>query len=128
LVTVVTAGLYRHYKGRDYRPHDYRVLLVAEWVWDGRTPTTDCELLVIARPAPAVQLRAGGGLYGRPLFTARWSSNTNDVFEGQAIVIYVALYGEGRVAARRLKEFEEEVDVGAPELGLRGARFERIGE
>ena len=114
---MITAGLFRHYKKSDL----YRVLFVAKWVWDGRFPTADAELLVIARPEPCVQLKSGGALYGKPLFTARWSSNTNDV--GEDVVIYVALYGEGRVAARRLDEFEErtggDIDV---------ARFERIGE
>jgi hypothetical protein len=126
---MVTGGLYKHKSG-----NLYRVLFVAEWVWDGRSPIADAELLVIARPAPAVQLRAGGGLYGKLLFTAKWSSNTNEVFEGQAIVIYIALYGEGRVAARRLKEFEEAVETAAEAAGPGSTqfetvpRFERIGD
>ena len=123
--SVVRAGLYRHYKG-----NAYRVLFVAKWVWDGRSPTADAELLVIARPEPCVQLKSGSsGLYGKPLFTARWSSNTNDVGEGLPIVIYVALYGDGRVAARRLDEFEERVDApSCADTDRRAPRFERIGD
>lgn len=61
---------------------------------------------------------------------ARWSTNTNDVLPGNAVVIYVSLYGEGRVSARTLVEFEEHVDapcaIGGP--SHRVARFKRIGE
>ena len=123
---MVTAGLFRHYKKSDL----YRVLFVAKWIWDGRSPTADADVLVIARPEPCVQLKSGSsGLYGKPLFTAKWSSNTNDVGEGFAIVIYVALYGEGRVAARRLDEFEEVVDApSCSDANRRVPRFERIGD
>ena len=122
---MVTAGLYKHYKG-----NVYRVLFVAKWVWDGRVPAADADVLVIARPEPCVQLKSGGGLYGKPLFTAKWSSNTYAVGEGLPIVIYVALYGDGRVAARRLDEFEERVDAPCADGGPshRVSRFERIGE
>ena len=117
---MVTAGLFRHYKG-----NAYRVLFVARWVAFGKQPTPDAELLIVARPGPAVQL-VSSGLYGEPLFKARWSGNTNEAHEGDAIVIYVALYGEGRVAARHLDEFEEVIDTGV--AGIRRARFERIGD
>ena len=121
---MITAGLYKHYKGQTYR-----VLFVAKWVWDGRSPAADADVLVIARPEPCAQLKSGGGLYGKPLFNAKWSGNTSEVGEGSPIVIYVALYGEGRVAARRLDEFEEVVDApSCSDANRRVARFERIGE
>lgn len=62
-----------------------------------------------------------------PLLTARWSGNDGSVGHGMQIVIYVALYDDGRVAARPLNEFEERVTVD----GFRSTdvpRFERIGE
>lgn len=121
---MVTPGLYRHYKDRLYR-----VLFVAEWA--GRSlPSVDAVLPIGMREvydAP-VELTVGYPLDTK-LFDARWSGNTCDVTLDERIVIYVALYGEGRVAARAEKEFEEEVDSGgAPELGMRSPRFERIGE
>jgi hypothetical protein len=116
---MVTPGLYEHYKGPRYR-----VLFVAPWVWDGRSPVADALLLVIARPAPAVQIQAGGGLYGELLFIAKWSTNTNDVSEGLPIVIYVSLSEQGRVSARTVKEFEERV----PTEATRPPRFQRIGD
>jgi hypothetical protein len=132
---MVTAGLYRHYKNQKL----YRVLFAAEW--DVRDfPDEDAVLAVYveAHDDKSVSVRVrprekgNPGFYGSAgLFDARWSGNSTTVYIGEPIVIYVALYGDGRVAARPLREFEERVNVPCSEFrGQRHdvARFERIGD
>lgn len=110
---MIEPGLYKHYKGKLYR-----VLFVAPW-WSGQDQLKPNDPLdvVVRDDAVGVQFLDDNNV----VFTARWSGNDFARLDrGEPIVIYVALYDDGRVAARLLNEFEEIVD-GVP-------RFERIGE
>lgn len=121
---MVTSGLYRHKTGRNYR-----VLFVAPWF--RRPPEGPDAPVYVSVVAGCVWLTAdempisavvlAGEKIG-PLIVARWSGNDTNVEDETPVVIYVALYGDGRVAARPLAEFEDSVK----ETG--GLRFERIGE
>jgi hypothetical protein len=116
---VIEPGLFRHYKNKLYR-----VLFVAPW-WSGQDQLKADDVLDVVAYDDSVGVRwhdAGNST----IFEAQWSGNDFirlDVDE--PIVIYVALYDEGRVAARPLKEFEGRVglDGFSPDV----ARFERIG-
>ena len=123
---MIEPGLYRHYKGKLYR-----VLFVAPW-WSGQDQLKADDVLdVVVRDGDVgVQWLDGSN---NTIFEARWSGNDFirlDVDE--PIVIYVALYDEGRVAARPLKEFEERVSApcfaNVPGETHDVRRFERIGD
>jgi hypothetical protein len=119
---MITPGLYRHYKGKSYR-----VLFVAPW-WSGLDDTLQPDQLI---HVTSNEYAAGEGLDGVGLVTSatelsfltvKWSGNNGTVRLEECVVIYVALYAAGRVAARTVAEFEE----GIKETG--GRRFERIGD
>jgi hypothetical protein len=114
---MVTPGLYRHYKGPLYR-----VLFVAEC--RGIDKLEADEVLRVGDADGQYTEIVKEQLWHRELnfshlLDARWSGNTTRVAAGP-VVIYVALYDTGRVAARPLDEFEEHID-GVP-------RFERIDD
>lgn len=127
---MIKPGLYKHYKNQKL----YRVLFTAGW--DGQPPNENEETYVVCdrdNETLCFVHRRGqkkGGPYAM-LFYARWSGNDSKVAPREQIVIYVALYNEGRVAARPLKEFEERVDVPCadnPHETHDVPRFERIGD
>ena len=101
---MIDPGLYRHYKNHKL----YRVLFTAEWAVR-YFPGEDALLHVYVandrfRVAPAPTVIPPGAL-----FSARWSGNSTTAYIGEPIVIYVALYDDGRVAARPLAEFTTEI-------------------
>lgn len=124
---MVMPGLYRHFKGRNYR-----ALLVAEWARG--TPTAHGDLTVgvvddtwlgIANVDSATARHRGFF----KVISAKWCGNNTDVLAEQRVVVYVALYGDGGVWARTEREFEEEVHVLLPTGGVgERPRFERIGD
>jgi len=118
---VIEPGLYKHYKNQKL----YRVLFVAEWNGQDAAP-----LLVPDEPIE-VHASEDHGVYAcrlsndKELLTAKWSGNTGVLHNNEPVVIYVALYDDGRVAARSLQEFEERVDMmGGGSL----PRFARVDE
>jgi hypothetical protein len=115
---MVTPGLYRHYKGPLYR-----VLFVAEWVrCETLVPDKLCHVSIVDGWLGVICMPN----FGTELMTALWSGNdTHAAQPEEHVVIYVALYDTGRVAARPLDEFEERVDVMG---GGSVLRFERIGD
>lgn len=116
---MIEPGLYRHYKSTDAAPKLYRVLFVAPW-W-----SVHRETLLPDQPLHVVHNEYSNGLLtsvtSTAFMTALWSGNSSTVRLDERVVIYVALYGEGRVAARTEKEFAEHV---APHE----RRFERIAD
>lgn len=127
-VVVIEPGLFCHYKSTEAAPKLYRVLFVA--YWRGPEPAMDGVVHVVVGglrhdASLSVEVHCTAEEDGDfPLFDARWSGNNTDV-NIEPVVIYVALYDDGRVAARPLKEFEEllpqtDYDKAEP-------RFKRIG-
>lgn len=115
---MTTPGLYLHYKG-----NVYRVLFVAEW-WSVLR-----EVLQLDQPVYVTPNNYGVGLLtsatSGTFMTAKWSGNDGVARLEERVVIYVALYGDGRVAARTEREFEEY--IGEHDLNA-VCRFERIGD
>lgn len=122
---MVTPGLYRHYKG-----NDYRVLWILPW-WGGYAK------VVTLRPDDLVHVCVSSDerldeigvrsadMHNCAILTAKWSGGDETkltYLEGR-IVIYVSLSTPGRISARTEKEFEETISDGAP-----GLRFTRIGD
>lgn len=127
-VVGVKPGVYKHYKG-----NSYRVLFTAEW-FTRDMPDEDALVAVYAEANSdqSVSLRVrlrekdNPGFYGGAgLFDARWSSNSTTVYLGTLVVIYIALYGDGRVSARTVEEFEEQVQQ--PGDTFKRPRFEWVG-
>jgi hypothetical protein len=128
---MIESGLFRHYKG-----NLYRVLFIAPW-WSGQDQLKADDRLDVVAYDDSVGVR-WHDTSNSTIFEARWSGNDFIRLDvDDPIVIYVALYDDGRVAARPLKEFEESVDVPCPApqahntpfAGVdRVPRFERIGE
>lgn len=103
---MASPGLYRHYKGNIYR-------VLFEATWADSPPATDAIVTVGANymghiVACVPERSAFEGL----ILEARWSGNTTDVVHTEPLVVYVALYGIGRVSVRPEKEFDE----GVPKL------------
>jgi len=127
-VVGVKPGLYRHYKG-----NSYRVLFVA--TWKGASPKENASCPVWTAPesvvngqfvralAPRIGLLSPNNTEG--VLVAKWSGNDNEIKPDERIVIYVALYGDGRVSARTVKEFEEQVQQ--PDDTFMRPRFEWAG-
>lgn len=122
---MIEPGVFKHYK----KGFLYRVLFVATWAHQSEWLVSDADLLVamvsvtgqqtvIVQRAPETN---GGAFRGAPMFAAKWSGNDGHLGSMDPLVVYVGLYGHGRVSVRALKEFEENVK----ETG--GPRFERIG-
>lgn len=111
--SMIAQGLYRHYKNQQL----YRVLFVTTW-GDTRAPVEDGPVSV-AIETPE-NLHVGVFPFHTEVIGARWSGNLPFVKYGDRIVIYVALYEEGRVAARPESEFEATING-----SLR--RFARVG-
>lgn len=114
--SAVEPGLYQHYKGRLYR-----VLFVAPFWGHGTYGLLPDDLLFVCSGVDNIGVRLASDT---AFMTAKWSGNGSELTSDGPVVIYVALYDEGRVAARPLKEFVENVDA-AP--GVREQRFKRIG-
>lgn len=124
---MIEPGVYEHYKSTPAAPKRYRVLFVARW-YDGNYNIGEPFTPGIDGP---VSICMAGGLKVFPhsngdsgFLEARWSGNSTSVVHEEPVVIYVALYDDGRVAARTLREFEERVDLMG---GASVRRFERIG-
>ena len=115
---MTSTGLYKHYKG-----NLYRVLFVAPWWSPGERVFPGLHVHV----AP-YDYDVGVRVLNRDAFlTAEWSGNEPSVLSLNApIVIYVSLSGHGRVSARTLAEFEEQISYNAVTL-TPTLRFERIG-
>lgn len=125
---MTTPGLYRHFKGQHYR-----VLCVAEWTREPPVPNGVVSVCLVdgtwlaAVNADSAWAKGKNSLFH--FFAARWAGNDNCPLSAELVVVYIALYDEGHLWVRTEREFKETVDVGgAPELGMQGPRFERIGD
>lgn len=106
MTSPVEPGTYEHYKGGKYR-----VLFTAPW-WGTREPLKP-DTLIYVRPHTTGAVVGNVDTRMPFLMYARWSGNGDYRPEvDEPIVIYVALYGEGRVAARTLWEFTQVVEGG----------------
>lgn len=114
----VKPGVYKHYKG-----NSYRVLFVAPW-WSAQDQLkADDQLSVVAYNS-----RIGIKWHTNvaPVLDVLWSGNDFTRLDlDDQIVIYVALYGDGRVSARTVEEFEEQVQQ--PGDTFKRPRFEWVG-
>jgi hypothetical protein len=108
---MVEPGVYRHYKD-----NLYRVLFTATWA-DYERPEPDDDVLIYwdgAKLGAACNHRKPSW----PIMTVRWSGNPCEppdeacVSAGDAVVIYVGLYGMGRLSARTEIEFTQKLDLG----------------
>lgn len=127
---MTSPGVYKHYKAGRL----YRVLFVATWAHSEEWIVSDADLLTfVSGPAIFVQRApetTGGYFRGTPLVGVKWSGNDGHLHAHNRLVVYVGLYGQGRVSARTLKEFEENVDVPCADGVVdkhTAPRFERIG-
>lgn len=127
----VKPGLYRHYKG-----NSYRVLFVAIWSDNEfETPAPDSDVYVYPGSDVGHFKRSKISMFAATrsaeqefaIIVAKWSGNPDGPVNkyDQPIVIYVALYGDGRVSARTVEEFEEQVQQ--PLDTFTRPRFEWIG-
>lgn len=117
---IVEPGLYRHYKG-----NLYRVLFVVPW-WGSRRPVSADAVIHVKSfdDLPGAVDHADAMAF----MTALWSGNGSTRLEvDEPIVVYIALYGEGRIAARVGWEFTQDVEVSSPAGPVRKPRFERVG-
>lgn len=134
-VVGVKLGLYRHYKSTDAEPKLYRVLFTAIWSDDENPrPTPDARVYLFPGSDVGHFKRVKIPLFASTRNTesdfaamvAMWSGNTGGGLElGELVVIYVALYGDGRVSARTVEEFEEQVQQ--PNDTFMRPRFEWVG-
>jgi hypothetical protein len=114
----ISPGLYKHYKG-----NLYRVLLVACWSsQEAPKPDGVVSVWVSQDSCEVLVSKSAGWLDG--VFDARWSGNDADVSSNEGVVVYVGIYGEGRVSARTEKEFDQVVLVPG---GSDVRRFTRVG-
>lgn len=120
-------GTFRHYKnGKNYRP-----LFLATWQISHGSDLTKKEKRDAARGITGGKLLNNdevfvaihGSISGPHLgaslsphwnssydvVKALWSGNAEPQF-GDKVIIYVAAYGEGRIAVRLLSEFEDEIE------------------
>jgi hypothetical protein len=116
-------GLYKHWTG-----NHYRVLFEAEWL-DGSDPQPDQLLGVHAmvlhsfsEPVFRVWPYPHTARHKHSLL-ARWSGNTPCTWN-EPCVVYIALYGDGRVSVRSVKEFTEIVNIDGKSV----PRFVRVGD
>jgi len=121
---MVEPGLFRHYKG-----NFYRVLFLARHD-AGRVLEPDEEVLVFAVQeegllyfSPAKELEAqaktvGGAVCDLEILRAKNSTDGKPA-PGSTYVVYVCLYGDGRISVRELSEFESFAVSGEP-------RFKRV--
>lgn len=128
---MVTPGLYRHYKSTEAAPKLYRVLFVVPWWSHGAILKPDTPLYVAAYD-DGIGIRTSPSGGSEPFLKALWSGN-GDLCPGldEYVVVYVALYGDGRVSVRTVKEFEALVPNGDnAHLYQKSlvSRFERIGD
>jgi len=119
---MVEPGVYKHYKGQQYR-----VLFMATWA-DYERPQPDDDVIVYVDGKLSAVCAHRKPL--NVLMTVKWSGNPCDsnaeaaVDAGDTVVIYVGLYGEGRLSARTETEFTERVAKPDSEMTV---RFRRIG-
>lgn len=121
------SGLYRHYKNGQL----YRFLFVCHMSLSA-TPRDDEPLKVFSQDD--FLFLGKPGECSTCLFEARWSGNPRVVLTGPSdedygsrlfpIAIYVAIYDNGRIAARPLAEFEEQVE----HAGKKVPRFAKVAE
>lgn len=116
--TVVKPGVYKH-KG-----NLYRVLFDARWR-SALPPTENGDVLVGCETDGWPEAFAGAAHSDSAFLTVKWSGNNTSVEHLDTVVIYVALYGDGRVSARTVTEFEEMVQQ--PVHGNMQPRFEWVG-
>ena len=124
---MIAPGLYRHYKG-----NYYRVLFAPVIFTEGEHADVDGVEVAPLAPNDEVVVYVSDdhflcacpasvfpvGKFLR-LALAKWSGNGAHL-AGDRVVIYVGLYGDGRVSARDLSEFEGAVD------GSNKLRFARV--
>ena len=115
-------GVYRHYKG-----NLYRVLFAPPW-WGTRVkPLKADDVVHVAAYDDTIGLLDQSAPH--VFMTALWSGNGATLLDNnEPIVIYVALYDNGRVAARTLAEFAEFGTFDGGSFGFQSWRFERIGD
>ncbi len=118
-------GLYKHSKTGNH----YRVLFAAQWWWlspcENGTPDQEVGVYVLSNGR--IGLWPVSQEYGQQhaILVARWSGNkplAED--DDRRCVVYVALYGDGRVSVRSVKEFTEIVSVDGKDV----PRFVRVGD
>ena len=117
----IEPGLYVHSKSNKH----YRVLFLAQWL-DGRDPEPDVPLGVHVLDSDGVALwvwRQASSSQHKPFMLAKWSGNKPCAWR-DSLVIYVALYDEGRVSVRTVAEFEEIVQINGKDV----PRFVRVGD
>ena len=125
----IEPGLYRHYKKGDL----YRVLFFARYI-EEESLVSDEDVVVFVDPVSAgfastvhLHLVAGReknferGMY-LDVLKAK-NSTDGPTSENCVLVVYVALYGYGRVSVRELGEFAAKADE-----VLNISRFTRVGE
>lgn len=111
---MVKPGVYRHYKSTPTGLKLYRVLFSAIYVTRDSPKPNEALMVFSARGGVWITLAKDYQQIGAqsPLFTVYWSGNEGaDVSYDTPIVVYVAIYGEGRIAARTVEEFKELVRV-----------------
>lgn len=117
----VEPGLYRHWKG-----NLYRFLFLAQFAGDGLEP--DADVMIIVNPEDddvgrggihLVACRQGEVDHGWVIeVLAAKSSTDGPTKDGDVLVAYVALYGDGRVSVREISEWGAEVRPGVPRFKL----------
>ena len=118
---MTTPGLYVHSKSNKR----YRVLFEAQWL-DGKDLEPDMSLGIHVLDSDGVALwvwRQESTSTHKPFVLVKWSGNKPCAWRAP-LVIYVALYDEGRVSARTVEEFEEIVQLNNKDV----PRFVRVGD
>lgn len=107
MTPVVPAGLYRHYKGGMYR-----VLFTARSVFSRPLqPNEEAVVYVDNSRVILVGLKSDVEVRGGVLFLAK-NSTDGELRLHTNMVVYVALYGDGRISVRDAEEFCAEVSKG----------------
>lgn len=111
-------GTFRHYKnGKNYRP-----LFLATWqmshgsdlakLKDSKLSNNDEIFVAIHGSISGPHLGASLSPHWNSdydVVKALWSGNAEPKF-GDKVIVYVAIYDEGRIAVRLLSEFEDEIE------------------
>ncbi len=124
---MIEPGLFRHYKG-----NDYRVLFTAAWA-DYERPQPDDDVILYVdslygRRTIGFSAVCGHRKPPQAFMKVKWSGNPceptdeNCVSAGDTIIIYVSLSSPGRLSARTEVEFEDKLSG-----DLKVERFQRIG-